>query len=304
VSDTPAPPRNEAFEEARAGGVVDTFLSMPAPRAEKKKVYDTIRRQTMDDESKSMEMPAEYMFKDVPDDIPEGDDPVRAVINEMDHWGIAKAMVGIAFDRSISNRAIEEHPDRFFASYEVNPNLGMKGVRDLVRAHEEYGVKAASAFPAGMNPQVPINDKRFYPVYAKCVELDIPICVCAGVPGPRVPFAPQEVGLIDEVCWFFPELKFVTRHGCEPWADLAVKLMLKWPNLHYSTSAFAPKFYPKDVVHYANTRGADKVMYAGYFPMGLTLERIFTDMPDVPFRDHVWPKFLRENAVRVFKLDE
>jgi predicted TIM-barrel fold metal-dependent hydrolase len=118
-----------------------------------------------------------------------------------------------------------------------------------------------------------------------------------------VPFAPQDVALIDEVCWFFPELKFVTRHGCEPWADLAVKLMLKWPNLYYSTSAFAPKFYPADVVKYANTRGADKVMYAGYFPMGLTLDRIFSELPDVPFRDHVWPGFLRDNAVRVFKLD-
>ena len=108
-----------------------------------------------------------------------------------------------------------------------------------------------------------------------------------GRAGPRVPFAPQYVGLIDEVCWFFPELKFVTRHGCEPWADLAVKLLLKWPNLYYSTSAFAPKYYPAEVVHFANTRGADKVMYAGYFPMGLSLERIFGEMPDVPFRDHV-----------------
>ena len=77
------------------------------------------------------------------------------------------------------------------------------------------------------------------------------------------------------MCWFFPELKFVTRHGCEPWTDLAVKLMLKWPNLYYSTSAFAPKHYPKDIIDFANTRGADKVMYAGYFPMGLSLERIF-----------------------------
>ena len=163
---------------------------------------------------------------------------------------------------------------------------------------------AAHSWGTGLNPQVPIGDKKMYPLYAKCVELDIPICVCAGVPGPRVPMAPQRVELIDEVCWYFPELKFVTRHGCEPRADLAVKLMLKWPNLYYSTSAFAPKHYPKDIINYANTRGADKIMYAGYFPMGLSLERIFTDMPGVPFRDHVWPKFLRENAIRVFKLDE
>jgi hypothetical protein len=70
------------------------------------------------------------------------------------------------------------------------------------------------------------------------------------------------------------------------------------------TSAFAPKYYPKAIIDYANTRGADKVMYAGYFPMGLSLERIFTELPQVPFRDHVWPKFLRENAMRVLKLGD
>ncbi len=94
------------------------------------------------------------------------------------------------------------------------------------------------------------------------------------------------------------------RHGAEPWADLAVKLMLKWPNLYYSTTAFAPKYYPKDIVNYANTRGADKVMWSGYFPAGLSYDRIFAELPDVPFRDHVWPKFLRENAVKAYKLDE
>ncbi len=51
--------------------------------------------------------------------------------------------------------------------------------------------------------------------------------------------------------------------------------------------AFAPKYYPKAVIDYANTRGADKVIYAGYYPMGLSLERIMGEMPDVPFRDHV-----------------
>jgi uncharacterized protein len=104
------------------------------------------------------------------------------------------------------------------------------------------------------------------------------------------------------VMYDFPELVFVTRHGCEPWTDLAVKLMLKWPNLYYSTSAFAPKHYPRSIINYANSRGADKIIYAGYFPMGLTLERIMREMPSVGFRDDVWPKFLRENAAKVLKL--
>ena len=49
---------------------------------------------------------------------------------------------------------------------------------------------------------------------------------------------------------------------------------------------------------------SDKILYAGYFPMGISLERIFRDMPKVPFKDEVWPKFLRENAVKVFKLEK
>jgi predicted TIM-barrel fold metal-dependent hydrolase len=287
-------------------GVIDLMIGFP--QADRRHNYDFMRANLRDRESlEEFEFPAQYMFKEVPK-VEATSDRVRALLELMDKYGIERAMIGVASrgDESRSDdsrRALRDHPDRFFGCIDVDPNRGMEAVRDMVHAVEELGVKAASAFPCGLNPQVPINDKKFFPIYAKCVELDIPINVTAGVPGPRVPFAPQYVGLIDEVCWFFPELKFVTRHGCEPWADLAVKLLLKWPNLYYSTSAFAPKYYPKDVIHFANTRGADKVMYAGYFPMGLTLERIFGDMPDVPFRDHVWPKFLRENAIRVFKLD-
>jgi predicted TIM-barrel fold metal-dependent hydrolase len=96
-------------------------------------------------------------------------------------------------------------------------------------------------------PQVAINDKTMYPIYAACIEEGLPIFCTAGVPGPRVPFWPQKVEHVDEVCWFFPELKFVMRHGAEPWDALACKPMLKYPNLFYSTSAFAPKHYPKSV---------------------------------------------------------
>src|SRR6476619_7171230 len=142
----------------------------------------------------------------------------------------------------------------------------MKASHKISSAAESVDLKAVTLFPAGCNPPVPINDKRMYPVYAKCCELDIAVLCCVGVPGPRLPMAPQKVELIDEVCWFFPELKFVMRHGGEPWVDLAVKLMIKYPNLYWSSSAFSPRYYPKAIVDYANTRGARKVLYAGYFP--------------------------------------
>jgi len=222
----------------------------------------------------------------------------------MDTWGIEKGLIGVGEPGDVGELALKRHPDRFIPSMGVDPNDGMEGIRKMVRAYETWGVRAAGVFPSGTFPQVAINDKKMYPIYAKCVELGIPLFCCAGVPGPRLKMAVQHVELIDEVMYDFPELVFVTRHGCEPWQDLAVKLMLKWPGLHYSTSAFAPRYYPKAIVDYANTRGADKIIYAGYFPMGLSIERIMTEMPNVGFRDHVWPKFLRENALRVLGLDQ
>jgi predicted TIM-barrel fold metal-dependent hydrolase len=283
-------------------GVVDTMIGFP--HADMNAVYEFIKRQTHDRESKEeFEFPVEYMFKQVPEkELTGSEDPIAVTLGEMDRWGIEQGMIGIGGAQSEGAQAIARHPDRFIPSMEVDPNTGMDGVRKMVHMHEKYGVRAFTCFPAGTFPQVAINDKRMYPIYAKCVELGTPIFCCAGVPGPRLRMAPQHVELIDEVMYDFPDLVFVTRHGCEPWTDLAVKLMLKWPGLHYSTSAFAPKYYPKAIIDYANTRGADKIIYAGYFPMGLSIERIMTEMQNVPLKDEVWPKFLRDNARRVLGL--
>ena len=278
--------------------VIDTMLDLPYQYRNWNQTYSKV---LMDQESKSggHVHPAFYMFKE-PVQVPRGEDPIGATLAEMDRFNIGLAVIGLTDELAVE--AVTRHPDRFAGQLPVDPTQGMASVRALTEAYEKHGIVAASFFPCGVG--VAIDDARAYPIYAKCVELDIPIFVNAGVPGPRMKLAPQHVERIDEVCWFFPELKFIMRHGAEPWTALTVKLMLKYPNLYYSTSAFAPKYFPKDIIDYANTRGADKVMYAGYYPSGLSLERSFSELPDVPLRDHVWPKFLRENAQRVLKLGD
>jgi predicted TIM-barrel fold metal-dependent hydrolase len=280
-------------------GVVDLMIAFPSANARRN--YDFMQPLLRDEASGRMEFPVEYMFKQVPNHLDEGQDPVEVTLNEMDRHGVAIGLIGIG--GKVAARALNEHPDRFRASIEVDPNDITGAVRRIRHAHAEEGVKAVSSFPAGCNPQVPVSDRRYYPIFQTCVDLDIPIILNAGIAGPRMPSACQDVMHFDQVCYDFPELRVVMRHGAEPWEALAVKLMLKWPGLYYMTSAFAPKYYPKAVIDYANTRGGDKIMYAGYYPMGLSLERIFTELPNVPFKDEVWPRFLRENAMRVFKLD-
>ena len=278
-------------------GAIDLMISFPKSNASK--TYDYLRETIKGDDASTAEFPAGYMFKDVPNKLDEGGDGVTVTIGEMDKWGVDMGLVGAG---PLTKQAQERYPGRFITSLEIDPNDITGTVRKIREYKAEYDLKALTTFPAGCNPQVPVDDRRYYPIYQECIDLDIPIISNAGIAGPRFPSKCQDVMLFDQVCYDFPELRIVMRHGAEPWEELAVKLMLKWPNLYYMPSAFAPKHYPEAIIKYANTRGADKIMYAGYFPMGLSLERIFKELPEVPFKDSVWPKFLRENAVRVFKL--
>jgi hypothetical protein len=281
-------------------GAVDLMIGFPTH--DRKAVYEPLMKGIKDSETKdSFAFPAEYMFKDVPAGVDADVDPIDETFAEMDRWGVEKGL--FAANREQALEAAKRYPGRVYTSLEVDPNDVMGSVRKIRKAVEKYDLKAVTVFPSGCLPQVPVDDPKLYPVYATCIEVDIPVIVNAGIAGPRFPSACQHVELFDRVCYDFPDLRIVMRHGAEPWEELAVKLMLKWPGLYYMTSAFAPKYYPKAIIDYANTRGADKIMYAGYYPMGLSLERIFAEMPDVPFRDHVWPMFLRENALRVFNLD-
>jgi hypothetical protein len=295
-------PGRDANFEVPAEGVIDTMMGLPA--ADRRSWRDPFLPLLRDRESReTFEHGAGYMFRDLPDTggVTEA---APFLLGAMDVHRVQRGLVPVSFEDDRARTLLREHPGRFSGTYLVDPHAGPDGVAALHRAERELGVVAAVAFPCGYVPQVPVNDERMFPLYEACVDLGLPICINAGIPGPRVPMAPQHVELFDEVCWAFPDLTVVMRHGGAPWFELAVMLLRKWPNLYYSTSGYAPRRYPEEIVSFANGSGSDKVIFAGYFPAGLTLDRIFDELPHVPFAAGVWPKFLRANAARVFSLGD
>lgn len=282
-------------------GVIDLMMEIPTGKAGMgmKQALALTKDKGTDDFSHH---PAQYLFKDAGDRMALSQDP-DAIVAMMDHHGVAMAQVSVNPRRPEGALAIfDKYPTRFFGEVGVDPNAGMDSVRALEATFKLHpNIKAASAAPCLLNPQVAIDHRTFYPLYAKCCELGIPINMLVGVPGPRVPYKCQHPGLLDEVAYFFPELKVVMRHGGDPWTDLCVKLLLKWPNLYYSTSAWAPKHYPRNVLEFANKRGKGKVLFAGYFP-GIGYERIFSELDELPMSDETWPAFLRGNAIDVYNL--
>lgn len=243
--------------------------------------------------------PAQYLFKGIQERIGDGD-TADSLVALFDHHGIDKGLVSIDLhDAQPAIDCLEKYPDRFFAKVRVNPLDGIAALRKAEALVKKYPKHIRGIGVTPFACQKPPNDKSYFPVYTKAVDWGIPVTVNVGIPGPRVPGECQNPMYLDEVMYFFPDLVVVMAHGGEPWEALCAKLMLKWPNLYYMTSAFAPKRYPEAIIKFANSRGADKVMYAGYHP-GLAFDRVQKEMADVPFKADVWPKFLRENAKKVF----
>ena len=253
------PEHSERLRRCRCDvGVIDLMIGFPAPTPSKPRSTSLPGDPARPREHEDFEFPAQYMFKDVPNSRT-CDDPVAVLLEQMDRYGIEHGMLGSVRRRTLASPAgrCRSTPTASSASCEVDPNRGHgRGARPAARGRRARREGRDRCSPPGSTRRSPINDKKFYPIYAKCIELDIPICVCAGVPGPRVPIRAAVRRLIDEVCWYFPELKFVTRHGCEPWADLAVKLLLKWPNLYYSTTRVRAEVLPEGRSSTSRTRAA------------------------------------------------
>jgi predicted TIM-barrel fold metal-dependent hydrolase len=219
---------------------------------------------------------------------------------QMDTHNVRVGVIHMSDDRAVE--ALRRHPDRFAAIRPVDPNKGMDAVRLIQREFDEGMIKGFRFSPRARCRRCRSTIKRHTRSTLSASSWTCPSSLMSVCRDPRIPMMPQWVGHLDEVAYDLPELKVVMRHGAEPDEALAVKLLLKWPNLYYSTSAFAPRYWPEAIVRFANSRGSDKVLYGGYFPMGLELSRIFAEMDAVPFKDSVWPKFLYDNAAKLLGL--
>ncbi len=227
------------------------------------------------------------------------DETPQSLLDKMDASNIEKVIITMRAhepdDRILAFP--DAAPDRIALSLSLDPRLGMKTIRALESLTKSHPVVLARVVPFFFN--MPPDDRVYYPVYAKCCELDLPISVNTGIPGPPAPGMCQHPMHLDEVCLFFPELTLVMAHGADPWWREAIRLMIKYRNLYLMTSAYAPKYFPPELIHFMNTRGKDKIIFASDHPV-LTMERCVKEARELKLRDGVLEKFLHGNAQRVF----
>jgi uncharacterized protein len=200
-----------------------------------------------------------------------------------------------------------EHGDVLIPFASVDPHRGAAGVRQARRLITEYGVRGFKFHPTsqGFFP----DDRMAYPLYEVLAEHGMVALFHTGQTGAGAG-RPGGGGLrlkysnplaVDDVAADHPDLKIILAHPSFPWQDEALSVAMHKPNVHIDLSGWSPKYFPPQLVQYANTLLRDKVLFGSDFPM-ITPDRWLADFAKAGFRDEVRPKILKDNAARLFGL--
>jgi uncharacterized protein len=233
--------------------------------------------------------------------------PLEFTIGSMDAAGVAKGLVcawwgpqGPLIPNDDVARFVEQYPDRLIGVAAVDLHRPMDAVRELRRCVREHGFKGLRIVQWLWN--LPPNDRRYYPLYAECVDLGVPACLQIGHTGPMCPSEPgRPIPYFDEVLLEFPELTVVAGHIGYPWIDEVISLATKYPNFYIDTSAHKTKRYPADFVEYLRGRGRKKVLFGTNYPM-ITHDACLAELDTLGLDEETKHLFLRGNAERVFDL--
>ncbi|MDT7627050.1 MAG: uncharacterized protein QOF99_7951 [Pseudonocardiales bacterium] len=229
------------------------------------------------------------------------------LVAEMDAAGVDVLLLS-AWHRPggwvVSNDDVAEftaaHPDRFAGLASVNLADPMAAVRELRRAVSELGFIGLRVVPWLW--ELPPDDRLYYPLYAACVELGIPFCTQVGHTGPLKPSdTGRPVPYLDRVALDFPELVIVGGHIGHPWTNEMIGVVWKHDNVYLDTSAYLPRYYPAELVHFMNTYGKGKVMFGTNWPQ-LRHDRALAQLDGLGLTDEAREEFLARAAARVFKL--
>lgn len=267
--------------------IVDAWIQHPTPAFLRMPLFASLRR---------------WMRAEVPDEV-----PPEITIGALETAGVGRALVSAWWGPTgpvIANEEVADfvrlRPDLLAGVASVDISRPMDGVRELRRTVKELGMKAVRILPWAWN--LPPDDRRYYPIYAECIELGVPFCLQVGHTGPLAPSEPgRPIPYLDHVALEFPELVIVGGHIGHPWTEEMISLATKYDNVYIDTSAYKPKRYPRALVEYMAGHGRKKVLFGSNFPMLMPAECL-AQVDALGLDDEAKRLFLGENALRVFRL--
>jgi len=231
---------------------------------------------------------------------------LEEMVAEMDAANVQQVMVSGADSRRVNGLLVENEwvaglaqrlPGRVIAGVGIDP---LRPIMDVVREIESlvrnHGFFFLKLFPYSVDLQP--QDRRFYPIYAKCCELDIPVWTQVGHTAGLMPSEPGRPIHLDRVALDFPDLRIIGAHIGWPWEQEMIAMALKHPNVYISTCGHAPDHWPAAFTQFALTRGKRKVIFGSNWPY-IPYSRYFKKFDEIGFTPEGEQLFLRDNLLRV-----
>jgi len=243
------------------------------------------------------------------------DDPSGFLIKSMDDAGLdvavltaedAESTMGLKTPNEKVAEFVQKYPERFVGMAAVDPHKGMSAVRELEHAVRKLGMKCLCLEP--WLHKLRSNDKLYYPIYAKCVELGVPVWIHSSIN--YVPQLSMDFGrpiYLDEVAGHFPELKIVAGHGGWPWVNEMMAFIWRHPNAYTDISAIRPKYLAMNgtgwepLIQYGNSLLQDKILFGTAWP-AQQFKMNIDEIRSLPLKEEVKAKWLGGNAKKLLNL--
>jgi predicted TIM-barrel fold metal-dependent hydrolase len=268
--------------------IVDAWMQHPSAEFVRDPMFDSLRR-----------------WK--PSPWSDEEQPPEATLAAMDEAGVSVGLLCAWWGPSgplIANDEVAKlcaaHPGRFVGVASVDLHRPMEAVRELRRCVRELGFKALRILPWLWG--LPPDDRRYYPLYAECCELDVTFCTQVGHAGPLRPSEPgRPIPYLDHVALEFPDLRIVGGHVGVPWLSEMLSLCTKYPNVFVDTSAYTASRYPAELVTYLKGPGRSKVLFGSNHPFWPAPDCL-TGLAALDLDEPTQRRFLADNARAAFKL--
>lgn len=190
------------------------------------------------------------------------------------------------------------YPDRFVGLAGYNPFRIPESLREIEVGVKEHGFRGVYIHIYGFD--IPLSDRKMYPLYAKCVELDIPVSMQVGHVLEGMPSEHGRPMHLDQIASDFPDLKMVGAHTGWPWVEELISACYKWENIYFGIDAWMPKYLKPEIVQFIGSRlGQDRCLWG---TNGLSWKESLAQLEQLKLREEAKRNLLRDNAIRLFRL--
>jgi predicted TIM-barrel fold metal-dependent hydrolase len=190
------------------------------------------------------------------------------------------------------------HPGRFAGLAGYNPFRIAESLREIDVAVRQHGFRGVYVHIYGFD--MPLSDARMYPLYAKCVELDVPVSMQVGHVLEGMPSEHGRPMHLDRIACDFPALKMIGAHTGWPWVDELISVCMKWDNIWLGVDAWYPKYLKPEIVQFMGSRmGQDRCLWG---TNGLPWKESLAQLDQLSLKPEAKRKLVHDNAAELFRL--